>query len=246
MSVTKIKLPRDKFLEGNEKIFYYHEKQDYALVEHFKDAIYLVDSSIAEVSGAGILRNSLSAFLMQKLDMIGLEHHFIEKLNMREQVVQMTDALPIKVSITYLACGRYVTDFGMEEGMVFDEPLIDFHYKSEEGLRPVVNEEQIMHFCYLNKHAIKDIKRVVSKAGDFLTGLFAGAGIRLVESTFSLGTVFDGVEFITLITDEISPATCRLWDLSDNTKLDFERTMHHPEETIAIYQEVAKRLGVEG
>ena len=244
MSVTKIKSPREKMLEGKEKIFYYHEKEDYALVEHYKDNIRLADGNFAEISGSGILRNSFSAFLMEKLDMIGIEHHFIEKLNMREQVVQMVDALPLKVSITYLACGRYVTDFGMEEGIVFEKPLIDFRYKSQEGLYPIVNEEQIMHLCYLNKHAMDDIKRVVYKAGDFLTGLFAGVGIRLVESTFSLGTVFDGIDFMTLIADEISPATCRLWDLSDNTKLDFERTMHHPEDTIEVYKEVAKRLGV--
>jgi phosphoribosylaminoimidazole-succinocarboxamide synthase len=245
MSITKLKPAREKFFEGNEKILYYHDKEDYGLIEHFKDNIHLTDGNLTEISGVGILRNSLSAFLMQKLDMISLEHHFIEKINMREQVVQMVDMLPLKVSVTYLACGRYVTDFGIEEGMVFEKPLIDFHYKSQVGFLPVVNEEQIMHLCYLNKHALDHIKLIVSKAGDFLTGLFAGSGIRLVESTFSLGTVFDGTEFITLIADEISPATCRLWDLKDNTKLDFESMMNNPANSIAIYQEVAKRLGVE-
>ena len=243
MAIQKIKPPREKMHEGNEKIFYYHD-EEYALVEHFKDSAYLADGSLTEVSGKGILRNSISAFLMSKLDLVGIDHHFIEKINMREQVVQMADIIPMRVVISYLACGRYVSDFGMEEGVVFDKPLIDFRFKAQEGVYPVVSEEQIMHLCYMNNYAMQDIKKVVYRTGDFLTGLFAGAGIRLVEAAFTLGTVFDGNEFVTLIADEISPATCRLWDLADNTKLDFERTRLHPEDTIGVYQEVAKRLGV--
>jgi len=243
MSIKRTKLPREKMHEGNEKIFYYHD-EEYALVEHFKDSTYLAEGNMAEISGKGILRNSISAFLMEKLDLVGIDHHFIEKINMREQVIQMADILPMKVVISYLACGRYVSDFGMEEGVVFDKPLIDFYFKAQDGVYPVVSEEQIMHLCYMNNYAIQDIKKVVYRTGDFLTGLFAGAGIRLVEAAFTLGTVFDGNEFVTLIVDEISPATCRLWDLSDNTKLDFERTRLHPEDTIRVYQEVAQRLGV--
>ncbi len=244
MSTIKLKQPREKMLEGKEKIFYYHEKEEYALVQHFKDTLYLEDGTLTEVSGAGIMRNSISAFLMNKLDLVGVDHHFIEKTNMREQVVQMVDAIPMKASITYLACGRYITDFGMEEGLVFEKPMMDFRFKAQEDKYPVVTEEQLMHLCYMNKFAIDEIKRVVYKTGDFLAGFFAGCGIRLVEATFTLGTVFDGCEFTTLIADEISPATCRLWDLEDNTKLDFQRMAENPEDTIAIYQEVAKRIGV--
>jgi len=245
MSIKKIKPPREKMHEGREKIFYYHD-EEYALVEHFKDSAHKADGSLIEVSGKGILRNSISAFLMEKLDLVGIDHHFIEKINMREQIVQMADIIPMKVVISYLACGRYVTDFGMEEGVVFDKPMVDFRFKAQEGVYPVVSEEQIMHLCYMNKYAMQDIKKIVYRAGDFLAGFFAGAGIRLVEASFTLGTVFDGNEFVTLIADEISPATCRLWDLADNTKLDFERTRLNPEDTISVYQEVAKRIGLSG
>lgn len=244
MAVAPIKPQKEKMFEGNDKIFYYHEKEEYALIEHFKDTAYLSDGTITSVSGSGILRNSISAFLMSKLDLVGIDHHFIEKINMREQMVQMVDILPIKFVVSYLASGRYVTEFGMEEGSVFEKPMLDLKYKTSDKKYATVTEEQIMHLCYMNKYAVAEIKKSVIRASDFLAGVFAGAGIRLVESSFVLGTVFDGHEFTALIADEISPATCRLWDLSDNTKLDFERVMQNPEDTIEVYQEISRRLGI--
>lgn len=233
----------EKMHEGKEKILYYNE-EEYALTEHFKDYILLPDGSPFEVSGVGVLRNSISAFLFEKLDLIAVEHHFIEKINMREQIVQMADIIPLKVSISYLACGRYVTEFGMEEGSVFDKPMMNFFFQSKEGFSPIVNEEQILHLCYMNKYAMEDIKALCYRAGDFLAGLFGGVGIRMVEVTFTLGTVFDGNEFVILIADEISPANCRLWDLKDNSKLDFEHIMHNPDDTMCVYQEIIKRFGI--
>lgn len=243
--IKKAKHTGEKMHDGKEKILYFNE-EEYALTQHFKDYILLPDGTPLAVSGVGILRNSISAFLMEKLDLISIEHHFIEKINMREQIVQMADILPMKVSISYLACGRYVTDFGMEEGFVFDKPMMDIFYKSKEGFKPIVNEEQIMHFCYMNKYALRDVKNLCSRAGDFLVGLFAGVGIRMVEVTFTIGTVFDGSEFVILIADEISPANCRLWDLNDNSKLDFQQIMQNPEDTMRVYQEVLSRLGIHG
>jgi len=242
MALKKTKHTSEKMHEGLEKIFYYHE-EEYALTQHFKDTA-IIDGVVSEVSGKGVLRNAISAFLMEKLDLVGIEHHFIEKINMREQVVQMADIIPMRVVLSYLASGRYVHDFGMEEGMVFDKPMLDFRFKAADGSYPVVCEEQIMHLCYMNAEAMQDIKKIVYRTGDFLAGLFAGAGIRLVDISLTLGTVFDGHDFVILIADEISPANCRLWDLSDNTKLDFEHIISHPEDTIPVYQEVAKRLGV--
>lgn len=240
---TKLKSAREKMHEGIEKTFYFHDKE-FALVEHFKDFARTANGEVVEISGKGVLKNSVSAFLMEKLDLIGIEHHFIEKLNMREQVIQMVDILPLKISISYLACGRYVQEFGMEEGIVFEKPMIDFRLKQDEDLYPIVNEEQIMHFCYMNEYSMKDLKSIVHRAGDFLAGIFAGVGIRLVQATFTMGTVFDGQEFVHLIADEISPDTCRLWDLANNTKLDFEHMMQYPEDTMTIYAEVMRRLGI--
>ena len=227
------KTNKEKLYEGTDKIFYYTE-EEFALVEFFKDTTRLSDGTLTEISGKGILRNAISAFLMEKLEMVGIDNHFIEKLNMREQMVQMVDYIPLQISVSYLACGRYITDFGIEEGYVFDK------------LRPVINEKQIMELCMLTKKEIKQLNNIVLRAGDFLTGFFAGSGIRLVEAKFECGKVFNGEEFIMMIADEISPDTCRLWDIYTNDKLDYEHIARHPEDAIRIYKEVAKRIGVDG
>lgn len=241
---TKItKFPKEKIYEGRDKIFYSAE-EEFAMIEFFKDTVKLADGTIAEASGKGILRNTISAYLMEKLDMVGIDNHLIEKMNMREQLIQMVDMVPLQISISYLACGRYTTEFGMEQGYVFDRPMIDFHYKSSEKFFPVVNEQQIMNLCMLSKYEIKELQKIVQRAGDFLAGFFASSGIRLVEAKFECGKVFTGEEFIMMIADEISPDTCRLWDLNTNDKLDFEAIASSPENAVAIYKEVARRIGV--
>jgi phosphoribosylaminoimidazole-succinocarboxamide synthase len=238
-----VKFAREKIYEGREKIFYSAE-EEFAMVEFFKDSVRLPCGSFVDVSGKGVVRNSISAYLMQKLDMVGIDNHLIEKMNMREQLIQMVDMVPMQVSIAYLACGRYQTEFGLEAGYVFDKPMIDFSYKSPDKLLPIVNEAQLMNLCLLTQYEVETIKKVVIRAGDFLAGFFAASGIRLVEAKFELGKVFTGDEFIMMIADEISPDTCRLWDLNTNDKLDFEAIAQSPDDAVKIYKEVAKRIGV--
>jgi len=243
MEPKVVKFPKEKIYEGRDKIFYSAE-EEFAMIEFFKDTVKLADGTVTESSGKGVIRNSISAYLMEKLDMVGIDNHLIEKMNMREQLIQMVDMIPIQVSISYLACGRYTTEFGMEEGYVFDRPMVDLHYKSMDKFIPVVNEDQIMSLCMLSKYEIRALKKIAQRAGDFLAGFFASSGIRLVEAKFECGKVFTGEEFIMMIADEISPDTCRLWDLTTNDKLDFEAIAASPENAVHIYKEVAKRIGV--
>jgi len=244
MATTKSpKFPREKIYEGSEKIFYSCD-EDFALIEFFKDTTKLQDGKVIESSGKGVIRNSISSFLMNKLDMAGIDNHLIEKINMREQMIQMVDMLPMQVSVSYLACGRYISEFGLEEGYVFDRPMIDFYFKTVDKLLPACNENHIMNLCLLTSYEIDAIKKIVTRAADFLSGFFASSGIRLVEAKFELGKVFTGEEFIMMIADEVSPDNCRLWDLDSNDKLDFEAISKNPDHAIKIYEEVAKRIGV--
>ena len=146
METKTVKFLKEKIYEGRDKIFYSAE-EEFAMIEFFKDTVKLADGTVAEASGKGILRNTISAYLMEKLDMVGIDNHLIEKMNMREQLIQMVDMVPLQISVSYLACGRYTTEFGMEEGYVFDKPMIDYHYKSMDKFIPVVNEQQIMNLC---------------------------------------------------------------------------------------------------
>lgn len=236
-------MKKEKIYKGSSKSLYDIE-DDYTLLLSFDDGIRLNSGKTIEVAGKGVLCNSISAFLMEKLDLVGIDNHFLEKNNMRQQLVQFVDIYPIQIRVSNIAMNRYVTDFGMEEGFVFDSPVIDFRIKNSKLGYPIVNESQITSFGWLNKQEIKQLKKQTVRVHDFLTGIFAGAGIRLVESCLEFGRVFNGGDFITMLVDEISPDNLRLWDMETNRQLSFELAEDNPGDIIPAYEEVLKRLSI--
>ena len=234
---------KEKIYTGSSKTLYQAD-EDYALIMSFNDTLKLQDKSSIVISGKGAINNSISAFLMQKLELIGVETHFIQKNNMRQQLIQFVDVYPVQIYVSSLASGRYVTDFGMEDGFVFDSPIIDFRVKNGDLNYPIINEHQIYSFSWLSEKEIKNLKKVAIRVHDFLTGLFAGIGIRLVDIKLEFGRVFNGEEYIIMLTDEISPDTCKLWDMYNNEKLCYEIAETNPDDVINAYQEVLKRLNI--
>jgi len=234
---------KEKIYTGASKTLY-QAYEDYALIMSFNDTLKLQDKSSIVISGKGVINNSISAFLMQKLELIGVETHFIQKNNMRQQLIQFVDVYPVQIYVSSLASGRYVTDFGMEDGFVFDSPIIDFRVKNGDLNYPIINEHQIYSFSWLSEKEIKNLKKVAIRVHDFLTGLFAGIGIRLVDIKLEFGRVFNGEEYIIMLTDEISPDTCKLWDMYNNEKLCYEIAETNPDLVISAYQEVLKRLNI--
>jgi phosphoribosylaminoimidazole-succinocarboxamide synthase len=234
---------KEKIYTGASKTLYQAD-EDYALIMSFNDTLKLQDKSSIVISGKGVINNSISAFLMQKLELIGVETHFIQKNNMRQQLIQFVDVYPVQIYVSSLASGRYVTDFGMEDGFVFDSPIIDFRVKNGDLNYPIINEHQIYSFSWLSEKEIKNLKKVAIRVHDFLTGLFAGIGIRLVDIKLEFGRVFNGEEYIIMLTDEISPDTCKLWDMYNNEKLCYEIAETNPDLIISAYQEVLKRLNI--
>ena len=234
---------KEKIYTGASKTLYQAD-EDYALIMSFNDTLKLQDKSSIVISGKGVINNSISAFLMQKLELIGVETHFIQKNNMRQQLIQFVDVYPVQIYVSSLASGRYVTDFGMEDGFVFDSPIIDFRVKNGDLNYPIINEHQIYSFSWLSEKEIKNLKKVAIRVHDFLTGLFAGIGIRLVDIKLEFGRVFNGEEYIIMLTDEISPDTCKLWDMYNNEKLCYEIAETNPDLVISAYQEVLKRLNI--
>ena len=115
----------EKIYKGSSKSLYQSD-EDYALIMSFDDRLSVAGKDSIEISGKGVVNNSISSYIMQKLDMIGIENHLINKINMRQQLIQFVDVYPIQIHICTVACGRYVTDFGMEDGFVFEAPIIDF------------------------------------------------------------------------------------------------------------------------
>lgn len=231
----------EKIYKGTSKTLYQSD-EDYSLILSFDDTLSVSKDKSLTVSGKGVLNNSISALLMQKLDLIGVENHLIKKTNMRQQLIQFVDIYPVQIHVCALACGRYVSDFGMEDGFVFEAPILDFRVKNRELGYPIINEAQMMSFSWLDADELESLKKQATRVFDFLTGLFAGVGIRLVDIKLEFGRIFNGEEFITILADEISPDTCRLWDMETNEKLCFEIAETAPEKIIPAYQEVLKRL----
>lgn len=242
--IKKQSPPREKIYEGTSKIVYEAE-EDYALIQFFKDDQKLENGEVIAISGKGIIKNSISAFIMNSLDMANIENHLLEKINMREQKIQLVDIIPVQVSVANIACGRYVSDFGIEEGYVFENSMLDFRIKNAEFGNPVTCEHQMLNFGWLHKEELKALKKEAIRVSDFLTGLFAGVGIRLVECNLEFGTVFDGDSFSMMLADEVTPDTCRLWDMETNQKLDFEYAAANPDKAILVYEEVAKRFRIQ-
>ena len=234
---------KERIYKGNSKTLYQSE-EDYALIMSFDDSIKKANKEIINISGKGVINNNISAYVMQQLDMIGVENHFIQKNNMRQQLVQFVDVYPVQVHICTIACGRYVIDFGMEDGFVFESPIIDFRVKNKDLSYPIINEEQILSFGWLSKQELEDLKNKAMRVHDFLSGLFTTAGIRLVDIKLEFGRVFNGEDFITMLIDEISPDTCKLWDMETNEKLCYEIVEDDPEKILPAYQEILGRLNI--
>lgn len=231
----------EKIYKGSSKTLYQSD-EDYALIMSFEDNLSIQGKESIVVSGKGAINNNISSYIMQKLDMIGIENHLIDKINMRQQLVQFADIYPVQIQVSTVACGRYVTDFGMEDGFVFESPIIDFRVKNKDLGYPIINESQIISFGWLDKKELKDLKNQAMRVHDFLSGLFASVQIRLVDVKLEFGRVFNGEEFITILVDEISPDTCRLWDMQTNEKLCYEVAKDNPDKIMSTYQEVLKRL----
>lgn len=233
---------KEKIYQGSSKTLY-NSDEDFALIMTFEDKMRTHAKQIIDIAGKGAINNAISAHLMQKLDMIGIDNHFIDKINMQRQLIQYVETYPIQVHVSTIACGRYVKDFGMESGYVFDMPLIDFRIKNCNLDYPPINEHQIVNFGWLSKEELLHLKEIAIKVHNFLVGFFAGLNIRMVDIKLEFGRIFNGEEFIIMLVDEISPDTCRLWDMETNETLCYELA-DQPEKIITAYRSVLNRLGL--
>lgn len=235
---------KNKIYQGSSKILYELE-DDYSLIMSFEDTHRITPKDIINIPGKGAINNAISSYLMQKLDMIGITNHLIEKINMKQQMIHFVDVYPVQIHIGTISSGRYVDDFGMEKGYVFDDPLIDFRIKNSDLGYPVINEDQIIKFQWLNKKELEAMKKQALRIHDFLSGIFSTANIRLVSVKLEFGRIFDGDGFVISLVDEISPDNCLLWDMKDNRSLCYEiipDNRHDTNSIIKNYQEVLNRI----
>ncbi len=235
---------RKKLYEGKAKILY-EGPEPGTVIQYFKDdATAFNAQKRGSIAGKGAVNNRITEFIFTHLEAMGIKTHFIRRLNMREQLVKHVEIIPVEVIVRNIAAGSICKRLGIEEGTPLSRTIVEFCYKSDEHGDPVISDEHAITFGWATRDELDDMTDMTLRINDFMSGLFVGVGIRLVDFKLEFGRWFDGEEEIIILADEISPDTCRFWDLETNEKLDkdrFRRDMGGVEEA---YHEVARRLGV--
>ncbi|MFW6412538.1 MAG: phosphoribosylaminoimidazolesuccinocarboxamide synthase [Oceanicaulis sp.] len=236
---------RKKLYEGKAKILY-EGPEPGTLVAHFKDdATAFNNKKHATLEGKGVLNNRISEFIMTHLNNIGVPTHFIRRLNMREQLVREVEIIPLEVVVRNVAAGSIAKRFGLTEGEPLPRSIVEFYYKDDALEDPMVSEEHITAFNWAATQDIDDMIAMALRVNDFLSGLFSGAGIRLVDFKLEFGRIYDQNDMPRIIlADEISPDSCRLWDMDTNEKMDKDRFRRDLGNVTEAYAEVARRLGI--
>ncbi|TGY88594.1 phosphoribosylaminoimidazolesuccinocarboxamide synthase [Marinicauda algicola] len=236
---------RKKIYEGKAKILY-EGPEPGTLVAHFKDdATAFNNKKHATLEGKGVLNNRISEFIMTHLNNIGVPTHFIRRLNMREQLVREVEIVPLEVVVRNVAAGSIAKRFGLEEGEPLPRSIVEFYYKNDALEDPMVSEEHITAFNWATTQDIDDMIALSLRVNDFMSGLFAGAGIRLIDFKLEFGRLYDQNDIPRLVlADEISPDSCRLWDMATNEKMDKDRFRRDLGNVTEAYAEVARRLGI--
>jgi len=235
---------RRKIYEGKAKILY-EGPEPGTLIQYFKDdATAFNNEKRAVLDGKGVLNNRISEFIMTQLNQIGLPTHFLKRLNMREQLIREVEIIPLEVICRNVAAGSLSKKLGIEEGTPLPRSIIEFCYKKDELGDPMVTEEHITAFNWATHQEIDDILAMTLRINDFLTGLFAGAQIKLVDFKIEFGRLYEGEMVRTVLADEISPDSCRLWDMTTGEKLDKDRFRRDLGGVTEAYAEVARRLGI--
>ena len=235
---------RRRIYEGKAKVLY-EGPEPGTLIQHFKDDATAFNAKKHQViEGKGVLNNRISEYLFQHLNDIGVPTHFIRRLNMREQLIREVEIVPLEVVVRNVAAGSLSQRLGIEEGTQLPRSIIEFYYKNDQLNDPMVSEEHITAFGWATPQEIDDIMALAIRVNDFLTGLFLGIGIRLVDFKMECGRLFENEMMRIIVADEISPDSCRLWDIKSNEKLDKDRFRRDLGGLLEAYTEVAKRLGI--
>ena len=233
-----------KLYEGKAKIIYATQDKD-LVIQYFKDdATAFNNKKKSIIEGKGILNNRISEHILTYLSQVGIKNHLVKRINMREQLIQHVNIIPIEFVVRNVATGSLTKRLGIEDGTVLDEPLIEYCLKDDDLGDPLISKEHIFAFKWATKKEIDKIDKQLNRINDFLVGLFRGVGIKLVDFKVEFGRLKNNNKNEIILADEISPDTCRLWDSVTDKKLDKDRFRKDLGDLIPAYTEVAKRLGI--
>ena len=235
---------RRKVYEGKAKVLF-EGPEPGTLVQYFKDdATAFNNEKHGIITGKGVLNNRISEYIMTRLGEVGVPTHFVRRLNMREQLIREVEIIPVEVIVRNVAAGSLSKRLGLAEGTPLPRSIVEYCYKSDELGDPLVTEEHITCFGWASAPELDEMMSLSLRVNDFLYGLFVGVGIRLVDFKVEFGRLYNDEDVRIVLADEISPDSCRLWDLESNEKLDKDRFRRDMGGVAEAYQEVARRLGI--
>ena len=235
---------RRRIYEGKAKVLF-EGPEPGTVVQYFKDdATAFNNQKKGTITGKGVLNNRISEYLMLRLAEIGIPTHFVRRLNMREQLVREVEIIPLEVVVRNVAAGSFCKRFGVEEGTALPRSIVEYYLKNDELDDPLVTEEHITAFGWAATQDLDEMLQYALRINDFLIGLFLGAGMKLVDFKVEFGRLWEDDEMRIVLADEISPDSCRLWDVETNEKMDKDRFRRDLGRIEEAYQEVARRLGV--
>jgi phosphoribosylaminoimidazole-succinocarboxamide synthase len=235
---------RRQIYEGKAKILY-EGPEPGTLIQYFKDdATAFNAQKRGTISGKGVINNRISEHIFTSLSTIGVPTHFIRRLNMREQLIRQCEIVPIEVVIRNVAAGSISKRLGIEEGTQLPRTIIEYYLKDDALGDPLITDEHIACFGWATQDEMNDIADMAIRVNDFMAGLFAAIGIRLVDFKLEFGRVWENDFARIILADEISPDGCRLWDMRSGEKLDKDRFRQGLGGEAEAYQEVARRLGL--
>ena len=229
----------EQLYEGKAKKVFATEDKDLVIVSYKDDATAFDGLKKGTISGKGAVNNKMSNYLMQLLEKEGVPTHFVKELSDRETVVKKVEIVPLEVIIRNISAGSFAKRYGVEEGIVFKSPTIEFSYKNDDLHDPLINSYHAQALGLATEEEINTIKETAFKINGILKEYFLTLNVKLVDFKLEFGRTSDGT---VILADEISPDTCRFWDADTNEKLDkdrFRRDMGRVEEA---YAEMMKRV----
>ena len=229
----------NQLYEGKAKRVYETEDPNLLIVSYKDDATAFNGLKKGTIAGKGVINNQMSNRLMMRLAKAGVPNHFVEELNERDTLVRRVQIVPLEVIVRNIAAGSFSKRYGVDEGVVFDKPTVEYSYKNDALGDPLLNTSHALALGAATEEEIETIRRYALKVNEFLKAFWLECGVILVDFKLEFGRTADG-EII--LADEISPDTCRLWDAKTHEKLDKDRFRRDLGGVEDAYKEIMKRL----
>ena len=230
---------KEQLYEGKAKKVFATDDPNLVIVDYKDDATAFNGLKKGSIAGKGVINNVMSNHMFQLLEKQGVPTHFVEQLSERETLVKKVSIVPLEVIIRNISAGSFAKRFGVEEGIVFDEPTIEFSYKNDDLGDPLMNAYHAVALKAATREEIETIKSMAFKVNEVMKQYFDSLNIILVDFKLEFGKTADGK---IVLADEISPDTCRLWDKTTKEKLDKDRFRRDLGGVEEAYQEIMKRV----